>query len=146
MMSLHEFERALQAQVAESVRLESDRDGRMYIAIPLTFGDGDEPVIAPRKDGSGWALSDEGSTMMRLSWKLSEKERKDPERLRNIDGAMKLGSVVESKGELIRRVEGENYAEALFDFVQALLRIDDLGYPDPPPARKKVVSGKVHGS
>ena len=145
-MSPHEFERALRAQVAESVCFEPDGRGEHYVVTPFTFGDGDGPCIALREDESGWVLTDQGSTMMRLSWKLSDKERKDPERLRNIDGAMKLGSVVESKGELIRRVEGENYAEALFDFVQALLRIDDLGYPDPPSARKKVVSGKVHGS
>ena len=131
-MSPHELETALRAQVSESVCLAPDSEGRHYIVTPFTFGDGDGPVILLHKNGPGWTLTDQGNTMMRLSCRLNDSELKDPERLRKIDGAMKLGSVVESEGELIRHIDGTNYAEALFDFVHALLRIDELGYPDQP--------------
>ena len=129
-MSPHELEHTLRAQVSESVYLEPDSEGGNHVITSFTFGDGDGPVIVLRKNLSGWTLTDRGNTMMRLSYRLNDNEREDPERLRKIDGAMKLGSVIESKGELTRRVEGSNYAEALFDFVHALLRIDELGYPN----------------
>ena len=129
-MSPHELERALRTQVSESVYLEPDSEGGYYVITSITFGDGDGPVISLRKKGPSWTLSDQGNTMMRLSYRLNDKERQDPERLRKMDGAMKLGGVIESKGELLRHVEGTNYAEALFDFVHALLRIDELGYPN----------------
>ena len=129
-MSFKELEHILQAQTSKSVHLESDDEGRMYIVPPFAFGDGDEPVIAPRKNGSGWMFSDEGSTMMRLSCRLSDSERQDPECQRKIDGAMAIGGVRVQDGELYRLVEDSNYSEALFDFLHALLRIDELGYPN----------------
>ena len=130
MMSFKELEHILQAQTSKSVHLESDDEGRMYIVPPFAFGDGDEPVIAPRKNGSGWIFSDEGSTMMRLSCRLSDSDRQDPECQRKIDGAMAIGGVRVQNGELYRPVEDSEYSEALFDFLHALLRIDELGYPN----------------
>ena len=130
-MSPHELESALCAQVSESVYLAPDSEGVYYVITSFTFGDGDGPVIALRENRTGWTLTDQGNTMMRLSYRLSDKELEDPELGRKMKGAMNMGSVVESEGELIRLVKGTNYAEALFDFVHTLLRIDELGYPNP---------------
>ncbi len=144
-MSPHELESALRAQVSESVYLAPDSAGVNYVITSLTFGDGDGPVVVLRENRFGWTLTDQGNTMMRLSYRLNDKELEDPELRRKIRGAMNMGSVVESKGELLRLVEGTNYAEGLFDFVHALLRIDELGYPDPPSPQNNALSGKSEG-
>ena len=144
-MSFHELEHILQAQASESVYLESDSEGRMYIVTPFAYGDGDEPVIVPRKNGSGWILSDEGSTMTRLSYRLSDSEREDPERQRKIAGAMAIGGVNAQDGELFRPVKDSKYSEALFDFVHALLRIDELGYPSPSSPQNDAPLGRKKG-
>lgn len=141
MMSFKELEHILQAQTSKSVHLESDDEGRIYIVSPFAFGDGDEPVIAPHKNGTGWMFSDEGSTMMRLSCRLSDSERQDPECQRKIDGAMAMGGVRSRDGELYRPVNDSKYSEALFDFLHALLRIDELAYPN----RRPVATNLRHG-
>ena len=129
-MPFKELERMLQAQICESVYIVTKDDGRHYIATPFFYGDGDGPVIALRQNGKGWVLSDEGNTMMRLSWRLSEKELQDPERQRKIADALALSQASQKDGELFLDVNKSRYGEALFDFVHSLLIVDELGYPD----------------
>ena len=129
-MSFREIERALQAQVSESVNIVTDGDGKHYIATPFCYGDGDGPTIVLRPQGSGWVLSDEGSTMMRLSWRLSEEELEEPERQRKIADALALSQARQKDGELFLQVSDSRYSEALFDFVHSLLLVDELGYPE----------------
>ena len=129
-MSFKELERALQAQVCESVYLVTNGDGKRYIATPFVYGDGDGPTIALRQHGSGWVLSDEGSTMMRLSWRLSEEELEEPVRQRKIADALALSQASHENGELILPVNDSGLGDALFDFVHSLLLVDELGYPE----------------
>ena len=126
-MSFQELERELQAQICESVYIVTKDDGRHYIATPFSYGDGDGPVIALRRNGKGWVLSDEGNTMMRLSWRLSEKELRDPERQRKIADALALSQASQKDGEILLQVNGSRYGDALFDFVHSLLLIDEVG-------------------
>ena len=138
-MSFQELERELQAQICESVHIVTKDDGRHYIATPFFYGDGDGPVIALRQNGKGWVLSDEGNTMMRLSWRLSEKELKAPERQRKIADALALSQANQKDGELFLDVPNSKYSEALFDFVHSLLIVDELGYPDDSSASHSLV-------
>ena len=132
-MSFRELERALQSQVSESVYVVTDEDGKHYIPTPFVYGDGDGPTIALRRHGSGWALSDEGSTMMRLSWRLSEEELEEPVRKRKISDALALSQARQENGELLLTVNDSRYGEALFDFIHSLLLVDELGYPERSP-------------
>ncbi len=129
-MSFQELERALQAQVSESVYIVTNGDGKHYITTPFFYGDGDGPTIALRRQGSGWALSDEGSALMRLSWRLSDDELEEPERRRKIADALALSQARQRNGELFLPVNDSKYGEALFDFVHSLLLVDELGYPE----------------
>lgn len=142
-MSFKELERTLQAQLCESVYVVTNDDGRHYIATPFSYGDGDGPVIALRRNGKGWVLSDEGNTMMRLSWRLSEKELRDPKRQRKIADALALSQASQKDGELFLDVNKSRYGEALFDFVHSLLIVDELGYPESPSVSDKPATDLV---
>ena len=96
---------------------------------PFYYGDGDGPVIALRRNGKGWILSDEGNAMMRLSWRLSAEELKTPECQRKIADALALSQASQKNGELFLKVNGSRYGDALFDFVHSLLLIDEVTTP-----------------
>ena len=139
-MPFQELERALQAQICESVYIVTNRTGKHYIATPFVYGDGDGPTIALRQHGSGWALSDEGSALMRLSWRLSEEELEEPARQRKIADALALSQAQNENGELFLPMNDFKYGEALFDFVHSLLLVDELGYSEGAPASPELAS------
>ena len=144
--SFQELERELQAQICESVYIVTKGDGKHYITTPFSYGDGDGPVIALRRNGKGWVLSDEGNTMMRLSWRLSEKELKSPERQRKIADALALSQASQKDGELFLQVNNSTYGKALFDFVHSLLIVDELGYPENPSVSDKLTTDIEYSS
>ncbi|MXZ90737.1 MAG: DUF1828 domain-containing protein [Chloroflexi bacterium] len=126
-MSLSEIARDLQAQISKSMYVEAGDDGRHYVATPFVFGDGDQPVIALAPDGDGWMLSDLGSTLFRLGFQMSDKAMARPENKRRLNSALRMAGISRRDDELTRPLLDGDYADALFDFVHALLKIDELG-------------------
>ena len=145
-MSLSEVTRDLQSQISQSLRIETDHRGQHYIATPFVFGDGDQPVIALSPEGDGWALSDRGNSLFRLGHQLTDAEYDDPALRRRMDSALVMAGIRQRDDELVKEIPPGQYAAALFNFVHALLKIDELGdYPalaNPPVvAPKRIRSG-----
>ena len=145
-MSLSEVTRDLQSQISQSLRVETDHRGQHYIATPFVFGDGDQPVIALSPEGDGWALSDRGNSMFRLGHQLTDAEYDDPALRRRMDSALVMAGIRQRDDELVKEMPPGQYAAALFNFVHALLKIDELGdYPTlanpTSPASKRIGSG-----
>ena len=145
-VSLSEITRDLQSQISQSLRIETDHRGQHYIATPFVFGDGDQPVIALSPEGDGWALSDRGNSLFRLGFQLTDAEYDDPAQRQRMDSILAMAGIKQRGGELVKELPSGQYAAALFDFVHALLKIDELGdYPalaDPTSlASKRAGSG-----
>ena len=129
-MSLSEITRDLQSQISQSLSIETDHRGQHYIATPFVFGDGDQPVIALSPEGDGWALSDRGNSLFRLGHQLTDAEYDDPALRRRMDSALVMAGIRQRDDELVKEIPPGQYAAALFNFVHALLKIDELGdYP-----------------
>ena len=126
-MLVPEIVRDLQGQISKSVYVEVDVDGRHYIATPFAFGDGDQPVIALANDGKGWVLSDLGSTFSRLGFQMNDGAMADPANRQRLNSALSMAGIKRHDDELTKPLQGSDYAGALFDFVHALLKIDELG-------------------
>ena len=153
-MPLAEIARDLQSQISKSCYVATDDRGQHYIATPFAFGDGDQPVVALASHRNGWMLSDRGSTLSRLGFQLNDAEHSDPENQRRLDSALAMAGISRHNGELTKPLPPGQYADAVFDFVHALLKIDELGdFPavapqpvrqsdfavdDPRPARQSV--------
>ncbi len=126
-MALSEIVRDLQAQICESVYVEEDDSGRHYITTPFVFGDGDQPVIALIPNGNAWMLSDLGSTIFRLGFQLDDSAMASPASERRLNSALSMAGINLHNDELTKPLQNGNYADALFDFIHALLKIDELG-------------------
>jgi hypothetical protein len=120
--------RDFRQKVCEQIRLESEGTNRFRIFTPFQFDDGDHLAMVLKKVGENWILSDEGHTYMHLTYELDEKSLRQGTRQEIITGALNAFSVDDRDGELVLAIRDQRFGDALFDFVQALLRITDVTY------------------
>jgi hypothetical protein len=92
------------------------------------FEDGDHLSIVLKRENGGWVLSDEGHTYMHLTYDLDEKDLQRGTRQKIITSALSVFSVQDREGEIIIPIRDDRYGDALYSFVQALLRITDVTY------------------
>ena len=73
-------------------------------------------------------LSDEAHTHMHLTYDLDEKDLQRGTRQKIIANALSTFQVEDKEGELVLDIPEERYGDALYSFVQALLKITDVTY------------------
>ena len=114
-------------EISYTFRIETDAQGRHSIATPFTFGDGDQPVIVLTQNQDGWMLSDRGTTLFRLGFQLNAAEYDNSENQRRLDCALAMAGIALHNGELTKPLLPDHYSDDLFNFIHALLKIDELG-------------------
>ncbi len=122
------IEASFRARVADQVRVEPEGIDRFRVFTPFQFPDGDSLAIVLQRLGSKWVLSDEGHTLMHLSYSIDESDLIRGGRGRIIEDAITSFSLQEQEGALSLPVPDDSFGEALFDYVQALLKITDVTY------------------
>ncbi len=127
-MSINTIEQDFIRKVSEKVRLSPEGRNRFRVLTPFQFEDGDQLVIVLKKVGDRWILSDEAHTYMHLSYEIDEKSLHSGTRGKIIWNALTMFDVKEHNRELTIDVSDERYGDALYDFVQALLKITDVSY------------------
>lgn len=127
-MSIATIEREFHEKVSAKVRLAAEGMGRFRVFTPFVFEDGDHLAIVLKKEGSHWALSDEAHTFMHLTYDLDEKDLQRGTRQKIITNALSTFQVEDRDGELAIVVRDARYGDALYSFVQALLKVTDVSY------------------
>jgi hypothetical protein len=115
-------------KVCEQVRLAAEGLGRYRVLTPFMLEDGDHLVIVLRQENRGWSLSDEGHTCMHLTYALDEKDLMEGTRQRVIANTLSVFGVHDREGELVLPIPDGRFGDALYSFVQALLRISDVTF------------------
>jgi hypothetical protein len=114
--------------VCAEVRLLPEGIDRYRVFSPFTFSDGDHFSIVLKRDGLDWILSDEGHTMMHLSYRMEYRDIMQGNRGEIISDLLSMYGIEDRGGEFIHVVPGEQYGDALFQMVQGLLRISDISF------------------
>ena len=127
-MSPDSIRRQFQEKVSSKVRLESEGEHRYRVFTPFQFEDRDHLSIVLKRSDDSWLLSDEGHTYMHLTYDINEKDLQAGTRAKLITNALDTFSVEDREGELFLSISDEQFGDALFDFVQALLKITDVTY------------------
>ena len=127
-MSFAVIEKDFQTKVSEKVRLAAEGLDRYRVLTPFRFDDGDHLAIVLKRDGDEWILSDEAHTYMHLTYEMDERDLHRGTRQTIISNALSVFEVEDRDGELVLGVPGERYGDALYSFVQALLKISDVSY------------------
>lgn len=127
-MAVDTIERDFHDKVCEQVRLRPEGMGRYRVFTPFLFEDGDHLAIVLRREQGSWLLSDEAHTYMHLTYDLEERHLQSGTRRKVIANALSTFQVEDRDGELVLRVVDDRYGDALYSFVQALLKITDVSY------------------
>ena len=127
-MAPETIERDFRKKVNDRLRLVAEGIDRYRVLTPFILEDGDHLAIVLKKEGDRWLLSDEGHTFMHLTYDLEERDLQRGNRLKIIGNALTAFGVDDRQGELILRVCDDRYGDALYSFVQAVLKISDVGY------------------
>ena len=127
-MVLKDIERDFKNKVSEKLSLSPEGIDRYRVFTPFMFEDGDHLSILLKRMNGGWMLSDEGHTYMHLTYDLEEKDLQKGTRQKIITNALSMFSVQDKEGELLIPIQNGRYGDALYNFVQALLKITDVTY------------------
>ena len=73
-------------------------------------------------------LSDEAHTYMHLTYDIDEQDLHRGTRQKIISNALSVFQVEDCDGELVADVTDQQYGDALYSFIQALLKITDVTY------------------
>jgi hypothetical protein len=127
-MTLDAIEQDFKKKVCSQLRLSSEGVSRYRVFTPFMFEDGDHLAVVLKKERGQWLLSDEGHTYMHLTYDLDEKDLLKGTRQKIIGNALSAFGLEDREGELILTIQEDQYGDALFSFVQAILKVTDVTY------------------
>lgn len=122
------IEKQFSQTVAKEISIVAEGDERYVVFTPFMFDDGDHLSIALKRRQDKWELSDEGHTYMHLSYEINPSDMFKGTRGKIIANTLAMFDVKDLDGELAVDVIDDDYGEALFTFIQALMRIADVSY------------------
>jgi hypothetical protein len=127
-MELDAVVKDFRSKVCEQLRLAQEGENRFRVFTPFMFEDGDHLAIVLKRERENWMLSDEGHTYMHLTYDLDEKDLRTGTRQKIITNALSAFSVTDRSGELVAPIREGQYGDALYSFVQALLKVADVSF------------------
>jgi hypothetical protein len=115
--------------VCGQIELSPQGDDRFLVNTPFRFSDGDHFLIALKKEADGWVLTDEANSLMHLSYSMDIDVLEDDGNRKEIfDNSLSFFSVENRGGELVKPVLDGRFGDALFNFVQALMKVSDVSF------------------
>ena len=133
---------AIIGKLREGIRSELEAEeltvNGFMIHTGFTYPDGDELHIILSEDEGGWRFSDEGHTMMWLSYEdfnLTDSRRS------MLDRTLKGNGVSMGRGELYIGFDADTVCVALRSMIQAEIQVADLLYLDKEILRNTSAKG-----
>lgn len=115
-------------KVCDEVTLEQEGLMRYHVNTPFTFDDGDEFVILLKNVSRKWLLSDEGHTLMHLSYWIDSELIEEGKRRELIDGIAESFNLKVEEGQFNLYIEEDQFGDALFSYIQGLTKISDIDF------------------
>lgn len=127
-MTTETIERSFREKVSAKIELAHEGMHRYRVFTPFQFEDGDHLAIVLKHDNDRWSLTDEGHTYMHLTYDIDERDLQRGTRQKIITAALSIFEVEDRDGELVLPVPEEQFGDALYSYIQALLKISDVTY------------------
>ncbi len=122
-MTSLQVERTFKELACKQIELVPDGRDKFIVHTPFRFDDGDHFVIVLKATEGGWLLTDEGHTLMHLSY--GGFKATQPRQL-IINQALTAADAMERDGEITLEVLRDDFGAALFAFVQVLIRVAEV--------------------
>jgi hypothetical protein len=127
-MNIEAIQTEFRNKVCSEISIASEGTNRFRVFTPFHFDDGDCLGIVLKQEEGRWHFSDEGHTLMHLTYGIEEKDLQRGNRQKIIGNAIENFRLKDQSGELTMDIPEERFGDGLFDFAQALLKISDVTY------------------
>jgi len=128
MSNKNSIEKEFTEKVCKQIRLHEQGSNRYRVFSPFRFDDGDHLVITLEKEINDWYLTDLGHTYMHITYDIDENKLHEGTRQEIISSTLDAFGIEDIEGELRVPIEDEKFGNALYDFIQGILRINDVKY------------------
>jgi len=122
------IEQQFRDRVSQEIGLAPEGIDRYRVLTPFLLDDGDHLGVVLKREGADWLLTDEGHTYLHLAYDLDLRDLTSGTRQKILSNALSMFSVQDRDGELVLAVPDDRYGDALYSFVQALLKITDVEF------------------
>ncbi len=126
MGDIETIEASFRSRLGSRIRLKARGVDRYLVLTPFVFEDGDHLKIVAKRVHDQWYLTDEGHTLMHLSYFMEDTELSRATRRDVIEHAVDWFGISNVDGVLMMPVASPDAGDALFTFTQGLLRISDV--------------------
>jgi len=125
-MNIDSITAEFREMVCKEIRLQREGINRYIVFTPFMFDDGDHLPIVLRQEEQQWYLTDEAHTFMHVSY--DEIDVECGTRSKIIDKVLLSYGIKNIKGELRINIENEAFGDAIYSFIQGLIKITDISY------------------
>lgn len=128
-MDIEHTKKEFLQKVCADIRIVEEGVNRYRIFTPFTFDDGDHLAITLSQDNADiWRITDEGNTIMRLTYLIDERDLRKGNRQKIIEASLMRHGIHEEDGELFVPLKEVTPGDALFSLIQGIIQISDVSY------------------
>lgn len=129
-MDVEAISRKVQEAIGHQIIIEQEGNERFPILTPFMMEDGDHfnIILRGHENGQSWVLTDEGNTLLHLSYWMDYGSLKKGTRQEVINRVLSQFGIENREGELRLETPFDGLSSAIFSFLQALTRITDVTF------------------
>lgn len=125
-MNLEFITKEFKSKVCDEINLIQEGLNRFIVFNPFMFDDGDHLVVLLKSKDGKWLFTDEGHTFMHVSYDDIDIDKGTRKKI--IDNVLAGYGIENQEGELITEIPGNQFGDALFSYLQGLIKITDINY------------------
>lgn len=127
-LNMSEIENNLRTKISKEITLMEEGIDRFRVFTPFEFDDGDHLSIVLKKANGTWEFTDEAHTIMHMSYDMDISALKKGNRQKILTNTISNFGLEQKEGAISVKIENDNFGDAFYSFVQALIKITDLSY------------------
>jgi len=125
-MNFESLEKEFKSKICDEISLSQEGLNRFIVFNPFMFDDGDHLVVLLKGKEDKWLFSDEGHTFMHVSYDDIDLDRGTRKKI--IDTVLSNYGIKNLEGELITEIPDNQFGDALYSYLQGLIKITDISY------------------
>ena len=125
-MNFELIEKEFKSKICEEVNLSQEGVNRFIVFNPFMFDDGDHLVVLLKSKDGKWLFTDEGHTFMHVSYDDIDIDKGTRKKI--IDNVLAGYGIKNQEGELIAEIYNSQFGDALYSYLQGLIKITDISY------------------
>ena len=125
-MNFELIEKEFKNKICEEINLSQEGVNRFIVFNPFMFDDGDHLVVLLKGKDGKWLFTDEGHTFMHVSYDDIDIDKGTRKKI--IDNVLAGYGIKNQEGELIAEIYNSQFGDALYSYLQGLIKITDISY------------------